>query len=348
MERVRDAFRRQAVACRTLGSPFTALVCDLLAERLDEGSAFGRRILAWPGDPVADALALRAAGTLHALARSGRDPALARAYPPDAGSADVLWEAIHGAVAAHDEALAAGLDSPPQTNEVKRCAALLGGCLVVAARTGRPLDLLEIGSSAGLNLALDRYRYDLGSSAWGHSASPVLIRSDWRGDTPPLDAPLTIASRWGCDIRPLDPASPTDRERLLSYIWPDQADRLATTAAALGHAAGAGWRVDRADAADWIEARLAEEPVPGRARVIMHSIVWQYLPEAVQSRISASIEAAAARATPDAPLAWLRMEADGAGEGAGLRLTLWPDSRDEPLGRADFHGRWVAWAVGRS
>jgi hypothetical protein len=79
----------------------------------------------------------------------------------------------------------------------------------------------------------------------------------------------------------------------------------------------------------------------------MHSIVWQYLPEAVQRRISAAIAAAAARATPDAPLAWLRMEPDGAGEGAGLRLTLWPEGRDEALGRADFHGRWVAWAIGR-
>jgi hypothetical protein len=347
MEQVRAAFRRQAVACRTLGSPFTALVCQLLAERLSQGSAFGGRILAWPGDPVADALALRAAGALHALARSGRDPALAWAYPPDAAPADALWECIRGAISAHDDALAAGLDSAPQTNEVKRCAALLGGCLVIAARTGRPIDLLEVGSSAGLNLALDRYRYDLGAAAWGDGARPVLIRSEWRGDAPPLDAPLAIVSRRGCDIRPLDPASPADRERLLAYVWPDQADRLATTAAALGQAAGAGWRVERADAADWVEARLAERPVPGHARVVMHSIVWQYLPEAVQRRISAAIAAAVARATPDAPLAWLRMEPDEAGEGAGLRLTLWPDGRDEALGRADFHGRWIAWAISR-
>ncbi len=340
---VRDAFRRQAAACRALGSPFTGLVCDLMAERLDEGTGFGRRVLHWPGDPVADALALRAAGALHALARSGRAPALASAYPPAMPSADALWKAVRAALADHDGTLTAGLDSAPQTNEVKRCAALLGGCLVIARRTGHPLDLLEIGSCAGLNLGLDRYRYEFGDAAWGDLGSPVRIGSTWRGDAPPLDVPLTITSRRGCDIRPIDPASPADRERLLSYIWPDQADRLATTAAALDHAAAAGWSVERADAADWIEARLSEAPVPGHARVVMHSIVWQYLPASVQDRIAAAIAAAGARATDDAPLAWLRMEPDGAGEGAGLRLTLWPHGRDEALGRADFHGRWVRW-----
>lgn len=345
MDRIRDAFRRQAAACRALGSPFTGLVCDLMADRLDEGAGFGRRILHWPGDPGSDALALRAAGALHGLARSGRAPALSAAYPPATPSDDDLWTAIQDALAAHDAALTAVLDSAPQTNEVKRCAALLGGLLVIAARTGLPIHLLEIGSSAGLNLGIDRYRYELGAAAWDEGAGPVVIRSDWQGAGPPLDAPLSIASRRGCDIRPLDPASPADRARLLSYIWPDQADRLATTAAALDHAARAGWRVERADAADWMEARLAESPVPEHARVVMHSIVWQYLPGPVQARVARAIETAGDRATREAPLAWLRMEPDEGGEGAGLRLATWPEGRDEALGRADFHGRWVAWAL---
>ena len=54
-ERVRAAFRRQAAACRELGSPFTALVCDLCAERLDAASPAGAAVLGWPGDPQEDA-----------------------------------------------------------------------------------------------------------------------------------------------------------------------------------------------------------------------------------------------------------------------------------------------------
>jgi hypothetical protein len=37
---------------------------------------------------------------------------------------------------------------------------LIGGFLRVAAMTRRPLRLLEVGSSAGLNLRWDHYRYE--------------------------------------------------------------------------------------------------------------------------------------------------------------------------------------------
>ena len=55
---------------------------------------------------------------------------------------------------------------------------------------------------------------------------------------------------------------------------------------------------------------------------------------------------AAARATPEAPLAWLSMESDGdrsGALGAALVLRLWPGDLHLALGRADFHGRWIDW-----
>lgn len=346
MDRVRESFRAQAEACRALGSPFTAQVCELLAEGLDETSAFGRRIAAWPGSPAADALALRAAGALHALARSGCAPDLAAVYPPNAPEPGAFWAALAAAIRVEDAWLTAFLDSPPQTNEVKRCSALLGGCLHVAATAGVPLSLLEIGSSAGLNLGLDQYRYDLGVAVWGDADSPVTVRSDWQGGRlPPLDAAFRITTRRGCDLRPIDSGTEAGRDRLLPYIWADQEDRLATTRAAFEAAARAPWRVEAADAADWIEATLAEPPPPGAARVVMHSIVWQYLPEAVQARVEAAIWEAGARATHGSPLACLRMEPDAEPGSAAVTLTLWPTGEEQILGRADFHGRWVRWTA---
>jgi hypothetical protein len=86
MSAVRDAFRRQAEVCADMGSPFTARLCALAAERLAPGGPVPDRVLDWPGDPSgrADALPLRLAGALHALVLEGRDPALAAAYPPNA------------------------------------------------------------------------------------------------------------------------------------------------------------------------------------------------------------------------------------------------------------------------
>lgn len=326
-----------------LGSPFTALMCRLLADRLEPGTQFARQIGEWPGNPRYDALALRAVGGLHALARSGRSPALTAAYPPNPTNSDALWAAVETALAEHDAFLSAYLDSPPQTNEVARSNVILGGCLIIARLTGLPLQLLEIGSSAGLNLAFDRYRYDLGIGHWGAANATVRIASHWEGSPPSLDTRLVVVDRAGCDVRPLDPSAPEDRERLLSYIWPDQLDRLARIEAALAVAARAAWRVERADAADWVEEGLGAEPVTGCTRVLFHTVVWGYLPEAARERIETALVKAGACASAEAPLAWFRVEQDEVDGSAGIRLTVWPSGATVNLGRAHYHGRWTRW-----
>ena len=188
--KVLECFRVQVEACHRLGSPFTGMLCDLLAERLDRTTEFGRRILDWPGSPGNDVLALRATGGLHALARSGRLPLLTAAYPPHPVEREDLWRAVDAAVNEEDAFLCGYLDGPPQTNEVARSGVILGGCLLISAATRQPLTIFEIGASAGLNLGFDRYRYDLGGESWGDEASPVRIRCEWSGEPPAIDTPL--------------------------------------------------------------------------------------------------------------------------------------------------------------
>jgi hypothetical protein len=343
---VRGAFQAQARLCAAMGSPFTARLCTLIADRLVPGDPVSDRVLGWPGDPSnrADALPLRLAGALHGLVIERRDPGLAAVYPPHdaAASDDALWAAVAAALAAHAPAVLARLDGPPQTNEPQRSAALAPGMLTVAALTGLPLVTSEIGASAGLNLIWDRYAYAFGDAAWGDPASPVRIAPDWHGPPPSLPA-ARVAERAGCDRAPLDLSQASDRLRPLSFVWADQSARLARTAAAIELAHAAGGRVERADAADWLAARLAEAR-PGRAHVVYHSIVWQYLGAPAQDRIRASLDAAGARATVDAPLAWLRMEGDGTAASAAVSLTLWPGGETRLLGRANFHGAWVRWS----
>jgi hypothetical protein len=341
---VAQAFRQQALACERLGSAFTALVCQVLADNLDGSSSWGRHIDAWNGRPVRDALALRAAGALHGLVRSGRAPRLAAEYPPHGkGDPSRLWAAIAETLGAHDDFLCAYLDGPPQTNEVGRSSALLGAALLIAEQTGLGLGWHEIGASAGLNLAFDQYYYELGVASYGDCAASVRVRSSWEGNLPRLSTPFDVLERNGADLQPIDPASELDRARLLSYVWADQTERLERTLAALDLAAGAPWRVRRASAAEAVKAHFGAPLEVDRAHVLVNTIVWQYLPRAERDEITRLMHEAARRATPRCPIAWFSMEADDAPDGAALHLSVWPGGERRLVGRADFHGRWVRW-----
>ena len=65
--------------------------------------------------------------------------------------------------------------------------------------------------------------------------------------------------------------------------------------------------VEKADAVDWLEARLAE-PAPGVATVVFHSLFIHFLDEQRRARLEAALEAAGRRASKQAPLAWLSLE----------------------------------------
>ncbi len=338
-----DHFEHQAKACDSLGSPFTARVCRLLPALLNETTATERRVMAWQGNYRADALALRLTGGLHALVLSGADAALAAAYPPHTVDEAALAEALAGAIAANDAFLNTYLDSAPQTNEVARSGMLLPGFLTIARETGLPLAINEIGSSAGLNLVSDRFRYDYAGEAWGDAASPVRLAPEVRGDAPPpLEGELVIASRSGSDIAPVDIASEGQRQRLLSYVWADQTLRFERIAAAIGLAQREGVTVEKADAADFVRRQLAQRR-DGEAFVLFHSIMWQYMPAASTDGVTAALMDAAKTATPSMPVAWLRMEPLGEAPHATLSLTLWPGGDTRRIAKCDYHGRWIEW-----
>lgn len=331
-------FRSQAESCRRLGSPFTALLLDAVADSLPYRPAWAGALLDWPGDCHADALALRVAGALHRAVLENRDAALAKAY-----RARRIDAAAAGAALERQAALLADyLQSPPQTNDPQRSAVLLGGFQTIAARTQRPLALAEIGASAGLNQVWDAYSYMFGSWRWVlREPAPLTIRAEWQGRTPPL-APLTVQSRAACDIAPLDLQDEAQCRRLLSYIWADQDARLRRVAAAITHCRAQQIAVARMKAGAFVTQQLQNRP-PDAAFVLYHSIVWQYIPGAEQRAIVRAMKQAGAKATEAAPLAWLRFEPGECADGADLTLTLWPGGETVRLAEGDYHGRWIRW-----
>jgi hypothetical protein len=340
---VLDAFAKQIGWCESLGSPFTARLLTVLRDDIAAGGDSAELTRAWPGDPVADALALRLAAALHALALNGSAPALAACYPPNAATMEPLRSVILAVVRAHQSAIRAFLSSPPQTNEVGRSGVLVGGFLQLAKETGLPLRCLEIGASAGLNGIWDRYHYRLGSVGWGDPQSPVSIAPGWEGPSPPIDAPIRVIERHACDIAPVDLEDPAQRLRLRAYVWADQRERLSRLENAIELARVHGPRVERADAAEWVSEKLHEK-LGGSATVLYHSIMWQYMPPATQANIRASLEDAGDRATSVAPLAWLRFEPLDSVSRPELRMTLWPGEREFRLAVAHPHGSSVSWS----
>jgi hypothetical protein len=148
--------------------------------------------------------------------------------------------------------------------------------------------------------------------------------------------------RGGCDPNPLHPER--DRLLLLSFVWPTNLERFHRTDAALRLAAERPVPVERSGAADWLRRELAD-PAPGTATVVYESIVWQYVPEAEQAEVRSLLAAAGARATADAPVAWLRLEPHVRPDlGAELRLTTWPgDGEEHVLALCGYHGTPVRW-----
>ncbi len=344
---VRAAFASQAEWCARLGSPFTSLLCRTLGERLDDSTDLGRRVLGWPGKPDAlnDSVPLRLCGGLHGLVRAGKLPDLARLYPPNPLSdAERLWPALRDAMQEAEPELLPWLDLPPQTNEVARSAVLMAGLAVVATETKLPLALFELGASGGLNMLLDRYDIRLGQRRFGNPASGVKLAPDWEG-ADPTGAEVRIASRRGVDMSPIEITDPRARERLLAYIWPDQPQRLARLEAALAIAAKEPPDVAKADAADWLETTLVAAEEPGVARVVLHSVAFQYFPAETQERIARHLDMVGSAATADAPVAWLRYETERHQSTPTLRLRIWPGGEDRLLAHADPHGRKVTWLL---
>jgi hypothetical protein len=336
--------RWQAEWCDRLGSPLYGELLRRAGDDAEAGGIIAEALAGHEGDPLESMLQLRFMGAVHRLALDGRAPALAAVYPSCGGDGAVsaAWDAFRATVAENLEALDGLVRRPVQTNEVGRSRALALGFLFLAAETGLPLRLMELGSSAGLNLRWDAFRYASGGFEFGDPASPVQFLDYAEGSLPSLPEQVEIVERAGCDEAPVA-LDHDGRLTLRSYLWPDQLDRLAALDGALEVAVGIPVSVERAGAADWLSERLAA-PVEGTCTVVFHSIVMQYVDAAERERVSELIAAAGARATERAPVARLALEPGG--DLAELRLTVWPGGAERVLAHAGYHGEPVRWEDG--
>ena len=337
-----DVVRLQEEACERAGSRLYARILRSMADDVEGGGPAGRLLEPWADNALADAIPLRLLAAVHRVVLDGRAPDLARFYPSAGGTDDGdPTGAFEAVLRSHRAEIEYGMHRNVQTNEVGRAAALVGGFHVAAASSGLPLRVLEVGASAGLLLHWDRYRYESGARSWGPTGG-LTFEDPWTGDAPEFTDDLRVAERTGCDVHPIDVTTDEGVTALRGFLWPDQVHRRARLDAAIEVARAHPATVEEADAGEWVEDRLAT-PVKGVATVVYHSIVLQYLPRPSFDRMRSALAAAGDRATPDAPLFWLRMEP--AGVVADLRMRSWPGGDDRVLGTTGFHGPPVDWTA---
>lgn len=334
---------KQAEWCERLGSKLYAALLSEAARDAQRGGAVWSALGGHLPAPLLEVmLPLRFMAAMHSLVLRDRAPELARFYPSVGGHGgpDEAWPAFLSAVTEHLDEVRALSAFPVQTNEVGRCAALIGGFLRIAFDTGKALRLLEVGSSAGLNLRWDRYRYESPTGSWGPVSSAV--RMTWDSAPEHLDAHVEIVERRGCDPRPLNPLDENDRIHLLSAVWPDQIERVERTRGAFAEAPSVPVTVDEGSTITWLPG-LLEQPADGVATVVFHSIVLQYLTDRERAEFLQVIEDAGARATADAPLAHLTLEPDPGMSGFPVRLRTWPRGDEVVVARSGPHGADIVW-----
>ena len=343
-EHVLERLRFQARSCAWIGSPLYERLIGAAAEDAAAGGPTWSILEPYAGDPEGTAAVLRFMAAVHRLVLRGQAPELAAFYPSAGGdsSAEGAEDAFLATVAEHAGALRDETAQPLQTNEVGRSGALVGGFLVVAERFGLPLNVLEIGASAGLNLRWDRFLYEARGQTWGDPRSPVRL-CDFNSETPPpFHVDATVGARRGCDPRPVDPTTDEGATLLLSFVWPDQLARIRLLRGAIEVARQVPAAVDAAPASSWLRGFAA--PSDGLATVVFHSIVRQYLDDDEAAGVTRALEAAAGSATREAPFAYLRMEPDDDDPRmVDVHLTTWPGGDESLLAHSGYHGTSVRW-----
>lgn len=302
-----------------------------------------------PG-PAGSVPALRLMAALHHLVLAGRAPDLARFYPSVGGSQGPAraWASAEAAIVDNLAEVRDLATRTVQTNEPGRSAALYGALLYLTDRFRCPIQLFEVGASAGLNLAPDRYRYLVRGHALGDQGSRLSFAEPWEGlpvrDPWEAHAHLSVVRRRGCDPAPLDIATHVGAMAVQSYVWPDERERLDRVRAAIEIARGEPITIDQAGAADWVQSLLTEHR-RGQLTVVWQSVMQQYLDPSERRALEARMGEAGNRATREAPLAWVRLE-PGDDHVSDFELTChaWPADALITLATSGNHGPPVRWS----
>ena len=206
----------------------------------------------------------------------------------------------------------------------------------MAQEEARRLALVEVGTSAGLNLLWDHYRieYQMRSGAdrvGGPEDSTVRIHSDGDGPIPDVALEVPVASRVGIDTNPIDIDDEDAIRWLHALIFPEHVERYGWLDRALEIARRERPRIVAADVVEVIEDEIEACPV-GAIPVVFATLVLYQFPKDALDRFLEALD----RAARKRPFWMLSMEPDGTGS-CDLIAVRFSDGQRQVRKLADAH-----------
>lgn len=233
-----------------------------------------------------------------------------------------------------------------QTNSVRRAVGLRYALAVINEAVEQPVHLVEVGTSAGTLLHVDRYRYRLGGRGVGPPDATVTIDSEWRGSAPSPDLGTmpVIASRTGIDLHPVDATDPGERAWLRALVWPENFADAGLLDAALAGLAADPPRMLVGDGID-VCPELGRELPAGEPRVVFHAATRMHVPLDRRAAFDRAIDSIGEHG----PLfhVWLEPghvphDGDAPDDRPVLRLHGPDSGGTQPLVQIAGHGQWLA------
>lgn len=255
---------------------------------------------------------------LHFWALKGSAPELAAAFPSCGGSGRGAGEAARSFLRRAPDAFWRRLsESFVQTNEVDRSVAWMLAAAGAFGPRELPFHLVELGTSAGLNLIGDRLPHACGFE--GVDGGPGEPPGDW-------DRPGPLLTRTGLDLRPRRLADAEDRLWLKACVWADDLPRLERLDRAIElflglEGARGGPTLERCSfslAPAWLARHRPAEP--GAGLLVFNSIATVYLSDAEYEALSAGLSEVLA--PWDGRALWVEFERSRAMEGGPLELAV--------------------------
>jgi hypothetical protein len=273
---------------------------------------------------------LRLLGGLHHLVLTGR----------------ASWERVEDALVGERDFLRRFVaEQRVQTNEVQRCWALLP-CFLEAARRldASTIDMIELGTSAGLLLFWDRYRYRYQAGEWGAAVARLELSGEERGRVPGdlLHRKLEVRARVGIDLEPVDVTSDEGALLLKSFVWADRTDRIDRLERAIGALREDPPKIVQGDFVDLLPALLSGRRTDSLT-IVLQVAAAGYLDEEGWQKLRAALD----EGGREGPLAYVFAGHPEplSHQHWGLWLTTWPDGERTQLAYADFHGAWLDWLL---